>query len=320
MWGGIEDLCGMNDKHVYPRAPTLADHIENAQAMRDSIQRQCDRSVCAVCSMMKPTEDIIEIDDLQSVPHIELLDASIESTPDCYRSGLTSYMYNDTIKYCLQPDACRHNDMLDQTEVDVCVDCHRQLSAGRVPTEALARFDGGEILRHLADTVPVSIGELHSVDVHFLPCRICYAFPWCAGAIPEGLLPLNRIEENLLSRNRVHRNLYVMKPATWTWTVGGTQQLGHKAHVIATPNTGPGLVRDCLLQHPDSLNDTLQVVFLVLVDSDNPDTIAAKIKKMVKNSSALRIRGWLVLKWAHHLCQVGAFQSPCITIVACTLL
>ena len=126
-----------------------------------------------------------------------------------------------------------------------------------------------------------------------------------AGSIPDGLVPLTRIEENLVSKYRVHRNLYVMKPAGWGWSAAGTQQLCHRAHVIATPNTGPDLVRDCLLEHPDKLADSLQVVFLVLVESDDPATISAAVKKMVERSPALHIRGAEVVKWAMHLCKVG---------------
>jgi hypothetical protein len=145
-----------------------------------------------------------------------------------------------------------------------------------------------------------------------------------AGGIPWGpssdeqLVPLTRIEENLVSRYRVHRNLYVMKPAVWSWSAAGTLQLCHRAHVIATPNTGPDLVRDCLLEHPSCLADSLQVVFLVLVDSDSPETIAAAVKKMVDKSPALRIRGREVLKWAIHLSKVRCsdrFLCDCRRVV-----
>lgn len=119
------------------------------------------------------------------------------------------------------------------------------------------------------------------------------------------MVPLTRIEENLVSRFRVHRNLYIMKPASWSFTGAGTHQLCHKAHVIATPNTGADLVRDCLLSHPDTLSDTLQVVFLVLVDSNDPEVIAAAVDKMVKRSPSLQIRGREVVKWALHLSKVS---------------
>ena len=119
------------------------------------------------------------------------------------------------------------------------------------------------------------------------------------------LVPLTRIEENLVSRYRVHRNLYVMKPASWSWSAAGTRQLCHQAHVIATPNTGPNMIRDCLLAHPDSLIDTLQVVFLVLVESDDPIVISNAVQKMVERSPALRIRGREVIKWAMHLSKVS---------------
>jgi len=95
-----------------------------------------------------------------------------------------------------------------------------------------------------------------------------------------------------------------MKPASWSFTAAGTQQLCHKAHVIATPNVGADMVRDCLLSHPDSLRETLQVVFLVLVDSNDPEVVAKAVDKMVQRSPALRIRGPEVVKWATHLSKV----------------
>lgn len=96
-----------------------------------------------------------------------------------------------------------------------------------------------------------------------------------------------------------------MKPATWSNSASGTQQLCHRAHVIATPNTGPDMVRDCLLAHPDSLSDTLQVVFLVLVESDDPKAIAEAVQRMTKRSPSLHIRGREVVKWAMHLSKVS---------------
>ena len=134
---------------------------------------------------------------------------------------------------------------------------------------------------------------------HNVPC-----FGAIAGSIPDGLVPLTRIEENLVSRYRVHRNLYIMKPATWSFAKAGTQQLCHKAHVIATPNSGPDMVRDCLLSHPDELSDTMQVVFMVLVDSSDPEVVAKAVKTMVNRSPSLHIRGHEVVKWAMHLSQV----------------
>lgn len=138
-----------------------------------------------------------------------------------------------------------------------------------------------------------------------------------AGAIPSGpteaetLVPLTRIEENLVSRYRVHRNLYVMKPAQWSWTPAGTRQLCHRAHVIATPNAGADKVRDCLLEHPDTLAESIQVVFLVLVDVATPEALEAAVKKIISRSPALRIRTKEVIKWAYHLCKA---RNDCISI------
>jgi len=116
---------------------------------------------------------------------------------------------------------------------------------------------------------------------------------------------LTTVEENLVSRYRAHRQIMLMKPATWSWAANGTRQLCHRAHVIATPNSGPDLVRDCLLRHPDELAETMQVIFLVLVKSSDQNEIEAAVKKMIAKSPALQIRGHLVAKWAVHLCKVN---------------
>ena len=49
----------------------------------------------------------------------------------------------------------------------------------------------------------------------------------------------------------------------------------------------------------------MQVVFLVLVESNDPAVVDAAIKRMIARSPALQIRGHLVAKWAVHLCKVS---------------
>ena len=89
-----------------------------------------------------------------------------------------------------------------------------------------------------------------------------------------------------------------------------SSEMCHRAHVIAVPNAGPENVRSCILQHPRKLSDTIQVVFLTLVDTSNEDelqkALAEKLAKqtMAKNTPALRIRVQVVLKWAEHLAKV----------------
>ena len=142
VWAGIANMCPIRTEPEVPRPPTWEDHIRNAKDMRASIKRQCEREVCAVCSMIKPVHNMTRFDDIEEIPNIELLDADIEPTEECPRAGLTTFQYCDSIKYCLQPDACHHH--ADKVEVDVCEDCVRQLDGNRVPTESLVRFDTGE--------------------------------------------------------------------------------------------------------------------------------------------------------------------------------
>ena len=140
-----------------------------------------------------------------------------------------------------------------------------------------------------------------------------------AGAIPWGLnhmeqlVPLNYIEQQLVSLYCVHRILICMKPATKSKSdaFGNVSQLCHRGHVIATPNVGADKVRDCLLMHPDALADVLQVVFLVLVRTDDPAVIDAAVRKMCQRSPALRIRGLQVVKWACYMCDVSVVNQRC---------
>ena len=152
-------------------------------------------------------------------------------------------------------------------------------------------------------------------DVHVDVCTSCYKslsnyripdeslVAFDTGSIPDELQPLSAVEENLLSLHRVHRQLYMMKP----WM---TSEMCHRAHVIAIPNAGPAAVRDCILEHPDELTETMQVVFMTLVDTTNLDEVQRVLaerlakQKMAKNSPALRIRVKEVLKWAEHLSKV----------------
>ncbi len=131
-----------------------------------------------------------------------------------------------------------------------------------------------------------------------------------AGAIPSGptcdtqLVPLTAIEQNLVSLNRVYRNIYILKPNSWTWGNDGTRQWGQRAHVLAVPNAGTDKVRDCLLQPLDALPNTIQVIFLTVVDMDDPVRRGEAIRAMVDRAPALKVRGREVVKWAYHLSRV----------------
>jgi hypothetical protein len=153
--------------------------------------------------------------------------------------------------------------------------------------------------------------HIHSICMHAGP------IPW--GMTPkEQLEPLNPIEENVVSLYRVHRLLYVMKPVTATFSSRFGRQYCHRAHIIALPNAGSEKVRDCILQPTVALADSIHVVFLVLVESDDEDTIRKAIQKMIKRSPALYIRGKLVAKWAMHLSRVSkTYQQHIIYCTAC---
>ena len=122
------------------------------------------------------------------------------------------------------------------------------------------------------------------------------------GGIPSHLVPLSMVEENLLGFNRVHRQLYLMKPY-------GVHERHLRAHVIALPNVSQEEVRQCILRHPSKLSETLQVVFLVLVDTANPESVQNAVKeRLIKDSPALKIRVKEVVKWAEHLAKVRFYQ------------
>ena len=128
------------------------------------------------------------------------------------------------------------------------------------------------------------------------------------------LAPLTPLENNLLSLNRCYRNVYVLKPDSWSWAGNGTCQLAQRAHVLAIPNVGPDRVRDQLLPSLDSLPDLIQVVLLTLVDYKNPVAREEAIERMCARAPALSIRGPLVCKWAIHLAQVRySNRHKCIT-------
>jgi hypothetical protein len=107
------------------------------------------------------------------------------------------------------------------------------------------------------------------------------------------------MEGNLVAVHRVYRLVYVMKPATWSWSAyNNTRQLCHRAHVVAVPNVGPDKVRDCLLPRVNDMADFIDVVFLTLVDVNDDEEAQAALSKMANRSSALKIRPREVVKWA----------------------
>jgi hypothetical protein len=122
---------------------------------------------------------------------------------------------------------------------------------------------------------------------------------WCfVGRIPEHLQPLTMVEENLLGMSRVHRQLFLMKRY-------GTEEKGLRAHVLALPNVDQREVRRCILQHPKKLAETLQVVFLVLANPSDEESVTSGIReRLAKDSPALKIRVKEVVKWAEHLAKV----------------
>jgi hypothetical protein len=121
------------------------------------------------------------------------------------------------------------------------------------------------------------------------------------------------IEEKVLGRHRVCRMVVVLKPTSGTAAdaPGGApfQQKAHRAHVIATANVGADAVRDCLLAPLHTLGEQIQVVFMVLVESDDPVAVQAAVRKMAARAPSLHIRGRVVVDWALHLSQVRLFRD-----------
>ena len=165
------------------------------------------------------------------------------------------------------------------------------MNNGSIPDESLVCFDAG---------------ELHSFCFSSYVCLFAGPLVTDDGVVLE---PLTRIEERCLAINRTHQEIFCMKPAVWTWGSCQDRQYCHRAHIIATPNTGPDMVRNCLLQHPDKLSETMQIIFLTLVPNNiDPEKTRATILKMIKRSPALFIRGSVVVKWAVHLSKVYQYH------------
>jgi hypothetical protein len=125
------------------------------------------------------------------------------------------------------------------------------------------------------------------------------------------------IEEKLLARHRVSRMVVVLKPTPGPVNDqdgADFRQKAHRAHVIATANVGADVVRDCLLAPLHTLGEYIQVIFMVLVESDDPAVIKTAVRKMAARSPFLHIRGRVVVDWALHLSQVSLGNGVDVTI------
>ena len=149
VWDEIAKCTGLYDIPDVPEAPTWDTHLANAQSMRDFLDRECRRSVCGVCSMMRRGQDV-KLHDIASIPNLHLLDSTLPKTAAHPRDGLTTFAYTDpasskNVVYCLQPHACSDSDD-GKVNVSVCDSCHHHLTKGRVPPESLVCFDTGKQL------------------------------------------------------------------------------------------------------------------------------------------------------------------------------
>jgi hypothetical protein len=151
VWDEILNRSDCMDTSVRPppTPPTWDEHVQTAREMRAYIQQECDKTVCAVCSMYRRTVDVTAV-DLSTIPNINLLDAALPSTPEHPRHGHTTFTYPDINtpdlsdrQYCLQPAACHIGGEEQQMQADVCTSCMNGLSNGRVPAESLVCIDPG---------------------------------------------------------------------------------------------------------------------------------------------------------------------------------
>ena len=114
--------------------------------MRDFLDRECQKTVCGVCSMMHRDQDV-ESHNITSIPNLDLLATTGPQSPAQPRDALTTFKYTDPetmedVNYCLQPHACSEDDD-NEVNVSVCKSCMQHLANGRVPPESLVCFDTG---------------------------------------------------------------------------------------------------------------------------------------------------------------------------------
>lgn len=144
IWVDIAEHVGLLEDPVFPAAPVWSDHVSHAQAMRDFLDRESQKSVCGVCSRMCRDIDM-DTHAMDALPNLALLDAAVPPTDAHPRDALTVYDHSDGVKYCIQPAACSVG-LSGQVDVAVCESCFRHLKNGRVPPESLVCFDTGKYL------------------------------------------------------------------------------------------------------------------------------------------------------------------------------
>ena len=110
VWDEISKFTGLHDVPTVPEASTWDNHISHAKAMRQFLDRECQKTVCGVCSMMQRDQDV-ELHDIFSIPNLVLLDSTGPKSASQPRDALTTFKYTDPasfedITYCLQPHAC----------------------------------------------------------------------------------------------------------------------------------------------------------------------------------------------------------------------
>lgn len=146
MWHALADFACLeyvNSTVPVPNPYTFEQHIDAARSIRDFLDRDCKhKGVCAVCSMYRRQCDL-EVYDLEEVPNLHLLDASMPKTAKQPRDALTTFVWQN-VTYCMQPDACHADERGERCSVDVCVGCFSALKNKRVPDESLVCFDTGE--------------------------------------------------------------------------------------------------------------------------------------------------------------------------------
>jgi hypothetical protein len=152
------------------------------------------------------------------LPHLALLDASIEGTPKEPRHGITHIMH-DGAKYCLSPDGVTSAEG-QPVCVRVCKTCWHSLTKEKaeVPPRSLVRVDTG---------------------------------PWPVDQ--HGMLPaLTHVEELLLSSVTPMRRVVVMRPVAGS-TAFGISKRELTGHVVVVPGTSVEKLNTLLL--PRNLED-----------------------------------------------------------------
>jgi hypothetical protein len=127
---------GLNLDVDVPAAPSAAEVVTAAAALRQRMEELTPTGLCAVCSCSCPPSVLRKL-PYADVPRSELLRADGPKTSECPRDAKTVTALPDGRVYCLQPAA------VTDAAVVICSECLSSLQGGKIPPHSLVRVDTG---------------------------------------------------------------------------------------------------------------------------------------------------------------------------------